>query len=155
MQRWLCRWLSMRKSFLRSVAQLLIGCLLFAQLAVAAYACPGAVSMSVRISMAGSTEADAGKPSMDVASQSMSNCEDMAMGALDPQNANLCAEHSKFGQQSDQASTLTVPVALLQALYFAPLVPAPVTRLHPAAATPSALVATSPPHTILHCCFRI
>jgi hypothetical protein len=145
----------MRKGFLRSVAQLLIGCLLFSQLAVAAYACPDAVSRGVQISMAGSAEADISKVSMDVASQSMSNCEDMAMGALDPQNANLCAEHCKFGQQSDQASTLTVPAAILLALYFAPLVPAPVARLRPAAATPSALVATSPPHTILHCCFRI
>lgn len=145
----------MRKGFLRSVAQLLIGCLLFAQLAVAAYACPGAVSMGAQMSMTGSTEADAGKVSMDVASQSMSNCEDMVMEALDPQNANLCAEHCKFGQQSDQASTLTVPAAILLALYFAPLEPAPKASLRPAAATPSALVATSPPHTILHCCFRI
>lgn len=142
----------MRKGFLRSVAQLLIGCLLFSQLAVAAYACPGTPA---QMSVAGSAEADAGKASMDVASQSMPNCEDMAMGALDPQNSNLCAEHCKFGQQSDQASTLTVPAAMLMALYFAPLVPVPMARLHPAAATPSALVATSPPHTILHCCFRI
>lgn len=145
----------MRKGFLRSVAQLLIGCLLFAQLAVAAYACPSVPSMGVQMSMAGSTEVDAGKASMDIASQSMSNCEDMAMGVLDPQNANLCAEHCKFGQQSDQASTLTVPAAMLLALYFAPLEPAPKAGLRPAAATPSALVATSPPHTILHCCFRI
>lgn len=145
----------MRKGFLRSVAQLLIGCLLFAQLAVAAYACPGAISMGAPVSVLDSTEADSGKVSMDLASQSMSNCEGMAMGALDSQNANLCAEHCKFGQQSDQASTLTVPAAMLMALYFAPLVPAPLARLRPAAATPSALVATSPPHTILHCCFRI
>lgn len=132
----------MRKGFLRSVAQLLIGCLLFAQLAVAAYACPGSVPMGAPVSM-------------DVANQSMSDSEDMVMGALDPQNANLCAEHCKFGQQSDQASTLTVPAAILLALYFAPLEPAPKANLHPATATPSALVATSPPHTILHCCFRI
>ena len=145
----------MRKGFLRSVAQLLIGCLLFAQLAVAAYACPSVPSMGVQISMAGSNEVDAGKVSMDVASQRMSNCEDMAMGAQDPQNPNLCAEHCKFGQQSDQASTQTVPAAMLLALYFAPLEPAPKAGLRPAAVTPSALVAASPPHTILHCCFRI
>ncbi len=75
---------------------------------------------------------------------------------MDSQNANLCAEHCKFGQQSDQASTLTVPAALLMALYVAPQVStAPLAGLRPAAATPSALVAASPPHTILHCCFRI
>lgn len=145
----------MRKSFLLLVAQLLIGSLLFSQLAVAAYACPSAPSMGVQMSMAGPTETDAGKVSMDIASEFMSNCDDMAMGPLDPQNANLCAEHCKYGQQSDQASTLTVPVALLMALYLAPLAPAPTGGLRPAAATPSALLAASPPHAILHCCFRI
>jgi hypothetical protein len=119
------------------VAQLLIGCLLFAQLAVAAYACPSVPSMGGQIPMVGS------------------NCEDMAMRALDPQNANLCAEHCKFGQQSDQTSTLTVPAVVLMALYFTPLVPAPMAELRPAAGSQSALVTASPPHTILHCCFRI
>ena len=82
---------------------------------------------------------------------------DMTMGPLDPQNANLCAEHCKFGQQSDQASTLTVPAALLMALYVAPQVSTALLAglRRPAAATPSALVAASPPHTVLHCCFRI
>jgi hypothetical protein len=79
------------------------------------------------------------------------------MGPLDPQNANLCAEHCKFGQQSDQASTLTVPAALLMALYVAPQVSTALLAglRRPAAATPSALVAASPPHTVLRCCFRI
>lgn len=144
----------MRKGFLRSVAQVLIGCLLFAQLAVAAYACPGATAMEGPMSMVGAAEMDADKTSLAVLEPSVSNCEDMAMGRTDPPNANLCAEHCKLGQQSDQASTLTVPAALLMALYFAPLVPAPAAVLRPAAASPSALVAASPPHTILHCCFR-
>lgn len=145
----------MHKGFLRSIAQLLIGCLLFAQLAVAAYACPSVSGMEVQLSMPGSAKTDTSRISMDLAGTSVSNCDEMAMGPLDPQNANLCAEHCKFGQQSDQASTLTVPAALLMALYFAPLEPAPKASLRPAAATPSALVAASPPHTILHCCFRI
>jgi hypothetical protein len=94
-----------------------------------------------------------------VASNQATPCDSMgdgmAVGAMDPQNANLCAEHCKVGQQSDQASTLTVPAALLMALYFAPVMPTPTAGPHPAAATPSALVAASPPHAILHCCFRI
>lgn len=92
---------------------------------------------------------------MDFASRTMSNCEGMTGGTLDPQNANLCAEHCKFGQQSDHSSSLTVPAILLMALYFSPLVRAPMAELRPTAATQSALVAASPPHTILHCCFRI
>lgn len=139
----------MSRRFLRSIAGVLIGILLFAQMAVAAYACPGLLS-PVK-----SVDGNLSSITMPVASKQVANCEDMAVGVMDTQNANLCAEHCKVGQQSDQASTLTVPAALLMALYFAPLVPTPMAELRPAAATPSALVAASPPHTILHCCFRI
>ncbi len=147
----------MRKAFLRSVAQAVIGSLLFAQLAVAAYACPTLPSAGAQMSMQGSTDADSSKASMDGANKSGSNCDDMALGAMDPQNANLCAEHCKFGQQSDQTSILKAPAAPLMALYFAPLSPTPTAAgLRSVAAPPAtALLATSPPHTILHCCFRI
>lgn len=145
----------MGKRFLRLVTQVLVGSLLFAQMAIAAYACPSVPSMAGQMSMMGSPEADASNASVDSAGKSVPNCDDIAIGNIDPQNANLCAEHCKVGQQSDQASTLSVPAVLLMALYFAPLVPAPVAELPPVAATPSALVAASPPHTILHCCFRI
>jgi hypothetical protein len=81
-------------------------------------------------------------------------CADMA-GPMDPSFANLCAEHCRQGQQSDHAATLTVPAALLTALYITPLAPAPVAVLRPAADATRRLVAAAPPHTILHCCFRI
>jgi hypothetical protein len=150
----------MTRQFLRSIAGVLIGVLLFAQMAIAAYVCPG-VSMSANTQMPsmemGKTGSDGA--AMPVVSNQAAPCasmgEDVAPLAMDPQNATLCAEHCKVGQQSDQTSTLTVPAVLLVALYFAPLVPAPMVELRPAAATPSALVAASPPHTILHCCFRI
>lgn len=150
----------MSRRFLRSVAGVLIGILLFAQMAVAAYACPG-VSLSATAQMPSMelVKSSSDGAALPVASNQATPRESMGDGiapvAMDPQNANLCAEHCKVGQQSDQASTLTVPAALLMALYFAPLVHAPMAELHLAAATPSALVAASPPHTILHCCFRI
>lgn len=145
----------MRKSFLRSMAQLLVGCLLFAQLAVAAYVCPGSFSMQRNMSLARSTEIGADKGSINVAGQSPTHCGDMAMNMLDPQNPHLCAEHCKFGQQSDQAFTLEVPIAMLLALYF--VLPESVLkgRLGPTAAPSSTLIVASPPHAILHCCFRI
>ena len=82
-------------------------------------------------------------------------CPATRLPAMDPEAANLCAEHCKQGRQGDQASTLTVPAALLKALYaIAPSLPGTAPP-RPAAAPLSALVAASPPHAILHCVYRI
>jgi hypothetical protein len=150
----------MTRQFLRSVAGVLIGVLLFAQMAIAAYVCPGvSVSANTQMPSMEMVKTSSDTAALPVTSNQAAPCasmgEDVAPLAMAPQNANLCAEHCKVGQQSDQASTLTVPAVFLMALYFAPLVPAPNAGLRPAASTPSALVAASPPHTILHCCFRI
>ena len=134
----------MTRHFLRSVCRVLIGAVLMAQLAVSAYACPGLVALQPAVESPVSTP--------------MANCEDMsgAMNASDdPSFANLCAEHCRYGQQSDQAATLTVPAALLNALYVIPVTAEPVVAPRPAADATSALVAASPPRAILHCCFRI
>lgn len=122
------------------LAGALVGVLLFAQLAVAAYACPG-------LGVAQAVEAEAaGTPMVD--------CEAMA-GAFDPAAPNLCAEHCKFGQQSDHAAKLNVPAAVLAVLYLT--VPPPLHTPPPQsmAASISALVAASPAHAIAHCVFRI
>lgn len=135
----------MTRGLLRSLARGLIGMLLLAQLAVAAYACPGLAAK------APDTAAVSAVAAMDA---QMPGCDDM-VGAMDPESANLCAEHCKQGNQSDQASTLTVPVALLTALYTTtPALPVKAPP-RPTAATLSALVAASPPHAILHCVYRI
>lgn len=135
----------MTRGFLRGLARGLVGVLLFAQLAVAAYACPALNGKSPATAMASSGEA------MD---SQMPGCDDM-VGAMDPESANLCAEHCKQGKQSDQAPTLTVPVAMLTALYTTTPSPPGKAPPRPAAATLSALVAASPPHAILHCVYRI
>ena len=136
----------MTRRWVRCMAQGLVGVLLFAQMAIAAYACPGR------------SPAAAGTPQMATATVhtvQMANCDDMA-GAMDAASATLCAEPCKYGQQSDQAPTLNVPVAVLTALYATPPV-VEMAALPPraAAASISALVAASPPHTVLHCVFRI
>ena len=154
----------MKRGFVRGLARCLVGALFLAQLAVAAYACPGlssAVDAGARTGQkqsmtpaSASLQVEATSDSAAAAtSAQMPNCGDMA-GAMDPDAANLCAEHCKYGQQSDHASTLTVPVGSFNALYTTPVVPlAPLPRS--AAALTGVLLAASPPHAILHCVFRI
>jgi hypothetical protein len=145
------------RKLLQAIARGLIGALLFAQMAVAAYACPGLASTGVA-SKSAATQMDS--PSDVIAAaparsaEQPSRCEDMS-GAMDPAFPNLCAEHCRHGQQSDQTPTLVVPAVILMALYSAPSPLQATVPSHPAAATMDALVAASPPHTILHCVFRI
>ncbi len=147
---------SMKRSWVRSVVRGLVGVLLFAQLAIASYACPG---LAAAVAATGG-RVETGASTMTVAAQ-MTGCSDMGMvsgsaDAMDPAFANLCAEHCKYGQQSDQAATLTVPVALLMPLYTVAAMAEP--ALAPpqaAAATADARVAATPPHSLLHCVFRL
>lgn len=143
----------MTRQFLRTICRALIGVVMLTQMAIAAYACPGvarSAAMAVQMQMALVTASDADAadalPAMD--------CEGMT-GPMDPDFANLCAEHCHHGQQSDQASTLTVPAVMLTALYDTS--PAPVPGALPGAAVEvaSSRVAAAPPHTLLHCCLRI
>lgn len=159
------RWRAdMTRRLKQLVCRLLVGVLLFAQMAVAAYACPqlspaGFSQPSAAPAMASEGDpadsdasvagADTANPIMDMAA-----CCD-GMGQPDPDNPNLCAEHAHFGQQSDQTQIPSVPAVLLASLYIVSLVPEPAEPTRPAAASASVLAAASPPHAILHCCFRI
>lgn len=132
----------------RSLCRLLIGVLLFAQLAIAAYACPQLSSTGVGEGAA-MERAGAATPAADMAA----GCPEM--GQADPDQPNLCIEQVHFGQQSDQTQTPTLPAILLTALYTLPLLPEPAPPPPSAAVTSGFLAAASPPHAILHCCFRI
>lgn len=132
---------AMTRRFARALAGALMGVMLFAQFTVAAYACPGLDATQVVGAEA------AGAPAL--------GCDDMA-GAMDPAAPNLCAEHCKVGQQSDQAAaTLSVPTAVLAVLYATPVVLLKPPPPQPMAAPISALVAAAPPRTIAHCVYRI
>ena len=121
-----------------------------AHIAVAAYVCPGLSSGAKMVGpMSSATTLDGA-----VKALSHADCAGMA-SAMDPAFANLCAEHCHQGQQSDQAATLTVPAAMLTALYITPPAPEPFVTPRLAAAAMSALAAASAPLAILHCCFRI
>lgn len=129
---------------------------MFAQLAISAYACPRmspVATMQAQMAAEASSLVSTGV-SMAVSGQPPSGCEGMAV-SMDPDFANLCAEHCRHGQQSDQSASLTVPAALLTALYTTPLAPVPAVMSRLTADTNSALAAASPPLAILHCCFRI
>lgn len=84
----------------------------------------------------------------------MDGCEGMA-SHLDPAAPNLCAEHCQYGEQSDQLRMPTMPDVCLISLYVVPPVAA-ATEWSPFVIASSGLLsARPPPHTILHCCFRI
>ncbi len=139
--------MTLRRGFARWVARLLIGVVLTAQLAVSAYACPGLATIPAD-ALAGSVSAS---PSTAPA---MPDCENMG-AALDPAFANLCAEHCRQGDQHDPPAGLALPAALFSALYSTPPAGEPKARA-PSRADPARTpAAPAPPHTLLHCCFRI
>jgi len=123
------------------ICRALIGVFLFAQLAVAGYACPDPAASNAR-----AVEAVAAP------------CSAMPGGyeQMDRKAANLCAEHCKFGHQSSDAAPVPVVSAPSPTVLY--LVP---TDDESAATTgiqssPDPLMsAAPPPHTLLHCVLRI
>lgn len=130
----------MNRRWLRNIGRSAIGVLLFAQMAIAAYACPTLTS----------TQAADG---VVIASAHGPDCDDL-VGAMDPAATNLCAEHCKSDQKSAQTSTVTVPAALLSVRYEAPPLPALAPPPRATAVSMDALLAGKPPHAILHCVSR-
>ncbi len=141
----------------RMLSWIVAGALLYGQIAIAAYACPRLVPASDVVQRVASI-APAADMTSDAteqpASAPMGNCAG-GIGTMDRSSVNLCAEHCKYGEQSERAPTVSVPAVLLTTLYIAPAIPEPTVSPHPAADAGSALAAASPPHAILHCCFRI
>lgn len=153
--------MTITRAFKRLVCLGLVGLMLFAQLAIAAYACPAlatttAPSPAVAESTVQAMHSD-GMTGMSVGTsgERMPDCDQMA-GQLDEAAPNLCAEHCRYGRQSDQVHAPAVPTLVLITLYV--VTPTLPERLLPtgAGAAPSAdaLAAAFPPHAILHCCLR-
>lgn len=155
--------MTMTRAFKRLVSAGLVGLMLFAQLAIAAYACPALQSSGARMqavnAAAGGDQVvrDDGMAAMaaDAGLAAMPGCDQMA-GAPDEAAPNLCAEHCHFGQQGNQSQVPTLPVMTLLSLYtVAATVPdearLPVTVRTASLAIPAAVPI---PHAILHCCIR-
>lgn len=122
------------------MSRFLILCFLFLQVAVAAYACP------LLGSTAATTELDA-TPMQDCA----------GMPPLDRDNPNLCVEHAHMGEQaSPQIATPQVPMAACSGFFvlLPVLLPSPAQGAA-SLSTDTLALAGAPPHTVLHCCFRI
>ncbi len=143
-----------RPSRLIAVAVMLFS-MLFMQLAVAAYACPGLVSTHAQPTQAKAVqghEAHDAFMSVEMSADGMSDCM-----AKDPVQPNLCHAHDHAGNQSlDKPAAPAVlpfiPATLVLALVaedkldFVGLsqeLRQPLTRT------------TAPPLAIQHCCFRI
>src|SRR5438093_1051861 len=87
--------MSLPRALSRSICRVLIGVFLFAQLAVAGYACPGLGQGTSQAAEARAMPA---------------GCDQM-----DRDTANLCAEHCHFGQQSSDTAPMPVAIAPLPA----------------------------------------
>ncbi len=131
----------MNSTLRRRLCRMLIAAIMFAQMAVSAYACPRLLTLSVEVA----TFAPAASMAMD--------CDPMAV--LDPAAPSLCSAHCHNHEQSaDHADSPVLPPGLFATLYWI----AAQTPVEPVSDTPIASVlhaALPPPHAILHCCFRI
>ncbi|MDB5929260.1 MAG: hypothetical protein JWR60_967 [Polaromonas sp.] len=129
-----------RRARLATVLFALIS-LLFMQLAVAGYVCPGAASRAAHVA----AMAEAGMP-----------CAGDMASVQDEAQPNLCHAHCQAGQQTADRYELPQPVALgappadfTSAALLAPrLVGAPLQAPH-------LVRTTAPPVAIKNCCFRL
>lgn len=115
--------------------------LLFMQLAVASYACPGAQSARVAEVAA---MAEAGMP-----------CAETMSLRMDDEQPHLCQAHCQANQQTADKYELPAmaPVALADIAYI-PFIAPHLPEGAPAQA-PLLKRTTAPPLAVQHCCFRI
>lgn len=139
------------------ICQVLIGVMLFAQMAVAGYACPGLLGTK-SMSMDRSGAAKAALATVGLQEQTATPGATIpGCHQIDPSATNLCAEHCRFGQQSADTAPAPVVFAPVPALVYAlPLEPEPIGgSVRSAPRLDPVLAVAPPPHAILHCVFRI
>ena len=110
---------------------------LFSQLAVSAYACPGADSMARAA----------------VAPQDAPPCHEQP---VDKPATPLCQAHCQQGDQSSDARAASLPAVAFVALPSSGTLATPLHDVRVIEAQPSLLDRpTGPPLSVRHCCFRI
>lgn len=132
----------MTRTLKQRICQFMAGVLLFAQMSIAAYACPGLTSSMAYQATVSAMPAD------------MAGCDQM-MAHGDKTFPNLCAEHCHQGQQSDQTQVPALPAMLLISLYAVDSMATASPLQQPRLAEHVPLAAAPPPLSILNCCFRI
>ena len=143
------------RSLTSQICRALIGVLLFAQLAVAAYACPGLAAKSTSMSGAMSVPVAAAQDQSMDSAKAVSGCDQM--GQMDSGAPNLCLEHCRAGHQSSDTAPAPVVFAMTPALlYVLPTELEPIAGSSPSfPATDPRVASAPPPHAILHCVLRI
>ena len=128
----------MRRKYRQLVARVLLGAFLFAQGALSVYACP----------------VPDGQPASLASAAPMADCD--GMSGLDPTVPNLCLAHCQSGQVVvDLSAQPGFSAALLGAIVVSLTEPVATPGSTRASSSMRFTAAAPPPHTILHCCFRI
>ncbi len=132
------------------ICRVLIGLVLFAQFAVASYACPRGMGMGMDLGM--TMETGVAPPAAEATDSSPAVS---GSGDLDQDAPNLCAEHCKTGHQSHDTAPVPVLFVPLLALRYV-LTPADAIAAadQPATVPDPLLAVPPPPHAILHCVLR-
>lgn len=143
----------MTRTVKRNLGRVLIAALLFAQMMVAAYACPVLASPGAveRPLYATATKAvgDLSKAASHAAGMP-DGCDGMSLDS-----PNLCVAHCQAGDQNiDAAQTPAAPAYMASSFYVVSFPSAP-GELDRSATPIEGINAIPPPHAILHCCFRI
>ena len=150
--------MELSRAIRKSISRVLIGALLFAQLAVVSYACPSLSRMG-SISLPHSGVAPAMLlAAVDATPELQPNGMPPGCDQIDPDAANLCAEHCRQGQQSvDTSPAPALSAGILTYFYPVPIEPPHSLGSGRSFPAPDASVdaAPEPPHAILHCVFRI
>lgn len=129
----------------RSICRWLVGVIVSAQLAVAAFACATIPGLGALDPTAANVVAIADYSGVVLG----------PTGGADSTSPNLCVAHCQFGQQNaDSTAEVSVPVMLLTTLYTLPPLGDEPARARPLGAPLHLLAAAEPPHAILHCCWR-
>ena len=137
----------MRRHRLLTVLVMLIS-LLFMQLAVASYACPGlAIQGHAKVQTAGAA-LHAGMP----CAESMGLAEPMAM---DEQLPALCHADCQDGKQMSDGHQIQLPAMAPDHVAAYVILPAAALPSGQAPQAPLLARAAAPPLSIRHCCFRI
>ncbi len=128
----------------RIVARLLVGVLVYAQLAVAAYACMSASP--------GATGVQTGGDSAMVDHGGQAQAQH-----VDPDQPALCVAHCRKGQQNVGAEPMPIPPLALATGYFTlePMASSTSANAKHMALAGSIPPIADPPQRTLHCCLRI
>jgi hypothetical protein len=136
----------------RLIVRWLVGVVVFAQLALSAYACPAVMPGGSMSDMAPRTPAAGAQARGDLERDGIVGDTRQRDGA----QPNLCAAHCQQDQQNvDAKPAPALPPALLASLLPTALAAAPVQSAPAWARSVHSPPAVGPPIAIRHCCFRL